>query len=97
MVYSIILKMACKRKLDSLNFEPPAKMQKTNARNFKESWKVGNDWLTYEPASKSMTCKICIKTKRTNIFNSGCTVLKKENVTKHSISKGMYCLLDYMI
>lgn len=61
-----------------------------SARSFKEEWKNGNAWLRYEPKSKLMFCDYCIKTQRQNIFTKGCSVLKKESVSKHVTSKGKY-------
>lgn len=76
---------------------PPSKRSKmTNspARNFKDSWKSGNAWLRYDSKLKVMFCDICLKAQKTNSFTSGCTIMKKENVTKHSQNKGM--ILIYM-
>ena len=85
--------MALKRPLDSDFPLPPSKIAKTRA--FKDSWKIGNSWLRYDPKLKSMFCEICQKAQKSNSFSNGCNILKKENVTKHANSKGMkreiYC------
>ena len=59
-----------------------------SARSFREVWKNGNPWLRYEPKSKLMFCDYCIKSQRQNIFTQGCSILKKESVSKHVTSKG---------
>lgn len=85
-----LVKMASKRSLDLCQTPPSkrAKVVNSPARNFKETWKIGNPWLRYDFESKLMFCDSCIKVQKTNTFTTGCQILKKENVTKHASSKG---------
>ena len=82
-----------KRKAD---FGTPGKENKrpktfdtpTASRSYRDEWKNGNPWLRYDAKSKAMFCDFCIKCQRQNIFTKGCSILKKESVTKHATSKG---------
>lgn len=76
-----------KRKLESGPL-PAAKAAKSE-RTFKDSWKIGRPWLKYDASNKTMSCDTCIKAQRSNTFTCGCTILKKESVTKHEKSKGI--------
>ena len=60
----------------------------TAIRSFKDSWKIDNGWLRYDPASKLMFCDLCVKCKKQNSFTTGCSVMKRESVTKHGVNKG---------
>ena len=42
----------------------------------------------YDPKSKLMFCDICVSAQVVNSFTSGCSVMKKESVTKHESKKG---------
>ena len=70
----------------------PSKRQKTiptaPSRAFQHIWLNLYDWLEYDKISKNMFCKLCIKIQKTNSFTSGCTTMKKDNLTKHEKSKG---------
>lgn len=59
-----------------------------SSRVFRDEWKTGNAWLRYDPKSKLMFCDYCITSQRQNIFTKGCSILKKESVTKHVTNKG---------
>jgi hypothetical protein len=82
--------MASKRKFNSdcENKQPNKKTKFDAPRAFQESWKIGKTWLKYDNETKSMLCNLCLKHKKTNSFTSGCTVLKKDSVSKHSKCKG---------
>lgn len=82
-----------KRKADFDTPEKENKRPKTSgtpnaARSYREEWKNGNPWLRYDAKSKLMYCDYCIKSQRQNIFTKGCSVFKKESVSKHATSKG---------
>ena len=87
-------KMASKRPLDCDSFDsfenPSKKFKTVNSpiRQFKEVWKSGNQWLRYDSQLKSMLCDLCIRAGKKNTFTTGCHIMKKENVSKHSSSKG---------
>ena len=81
---------------------PPDKRAKTDAENktkdqskqttnraFKESWKIGHDWLHYNSEKKIMTCKTCsmLSKKRNASFVVGCSTLKLEQVNFHAKSQ----------
>ena len=74
-----------KRKAD---FGTPEKKNKclktvgtpTASQSYRDEWKNGNPWLRYD--AKSMFCDFRIKCQRQNIFTKGCSILKKESVTK---------------
>ena len=57
-------------------------------RSYRDEWKNGHPWLRNDAKSKAMFCDYCIKSQRSNIFTKGCSVLKKESVTKHATPKG---------
>ena len=88
--------MASKRSLDTMDssfIAPLAKKAKvasklTAIRSFKDSWKIDNVWLRYDPASKLMFCDLCVTCKKLNSFTTGCSVMKRESVTKHGVNKG---------
>ena len=87
-----------KRKADFCTPEKENKRPKTfgtssAVRSFRDKWKNGHPWLRYDAKSKAMFCDYCIKSQRSNIFTKGCTVLKKESVTKHATSKGKLSIL----
>lgn len=77
-------------------FETPEKENKRpktgsgtpSGRAWRDDWQHGNAWLRYDPKSKLMFCDVCIKAQRQNVFTKGCSVLKKESVSKHLTNKG---------
>lgn len=89
---SPVAKMASKRMPASCD-TPPSKKAKLFAnspnRNFKDTWKIGHSWLNYDAKQKLMFCDVCIGVQKANSFTAGCSVFKKESVTKHAVSKGM--------
>ena len=56
---------------------------------FIDTWKFNRPWLRYDPKSKLMFCDICVGAQVVNSFTSGCSVMKKECVTKHESKKGL--------
>jgi hypothetical protein len=60
----------------------------TIIRKFIDTWKFNRPWLRYDPKSKLMFCDICVSAQVVNSFTSGCSVMKKESVTKHESKKG---------
>ena len=60
----------------------------SSTRKFMDTWKFNRPWLRYDPKSKLMFCDICVSAQVVNSFTSGCSVMKKECVTKHETKKG---------
>ena len=78
-----------KRPLDSdESNDPVSKKIKSDNRSFKDVWLSEFMWLDYNAKSKTMYCKICIQFQKSNSFTSGCSMLKKDNISKHEKSKG---------
>jgi hypothetical protein len=61
---------------------------KSDNRSFKDVWLSEFKWLDYNAKSKTMYCKICIQFQKSNSFTPGCSMLKKDNISKHEKSKG---------
>ena len=59
-----------------------------STRKFMDKWKFNRPWLRYDPKSKLMFCDICVSAQVVNSFTSGCSMMKKECVTKHESKKG---------
>ena len=83
-----IAEMASKRSLECFDNPPSKKAKLSTCRQFQENWKCGNPWLRYESTSKSMFCDLCLKIQKSNTFTIGCTVLKRDSVSKHAKCKG---------
>lgn len=85
-LHSLVIMSKRKSECDSPAKEN--KRPKISGSQTVRSFKAGNAWLRYDAKSKSMFCDYCIKSQRQNIFTKGCSILKKESVSKHVISKG---------
>ena len=74
--------------------ENPSKLQKHDnsvaKRKFNDSWKSEFPFISYDAKTKSMFCDYCVKSQFKNAFTSGCNVMKKESLTKHVKTKGMF-------
>lgn len=60
-------------------------------RKFLQSWQCSRPWLRYESKENLMYCDICINAFVKNTFTVGCSILKKECITKHEKSNGRLC------
>lgn len=82
-----------KRALDNSE-NSPAKVSKTanspkSARQFQESWLKDFPFIRYDAKTKLMYCELCLKSQVSNSFSTGCSVMKKESITKHVGTKGI--------
>jgi len=57
-------------------------------RTFQHQWQSNNPWLKYDAVRKAMFCTLFLEAGMTNTFTEGCTMIKKDNVTKHGETKG---------
>jgi len=55
---------------------------------FIQSWKINRPWLRFDSKQNLMFCDICIQAQVTNVFTTGCEMMKKESVTKHEKRTG---------
>ena len=58
---------------------------------FNPQWLKTFDWLVYDQSKKSMFCKYCLeageRTSGKTPYITGNTIFKRDNVTKHNVSK----------